>query len=122
MKLKRFFFTFTIIFFLLILYIALVKLFRPFIYSNYINLNFLVFIVGVAPNFLGSIMMYLLMSLIPKMKVSVIIFFCIFLILFIEIESFYNRNISFDYFDILASLVGIFLVHTIMKNITKIPR
>ncbi|WP_298764805.1 hypothetical protein [uncultured Polaribacter sp.] len=98
-----------------ILYIFNQKIYRPQVLSNIESNRYLVFILGVIPNFLGAIMTFLtclfLLKLQNKQSLGKIINFSFLttltLVIFMELERFINQNIKFDVFDILASILAL---------------
>ncbi len=80
------------------------------------NNDIISFILGVTPNFLGAIMVYLTLLLIPKISKLKAFLFTFSLVLFMELERFYNQNIPFDVYDITSSLTALLIVHYIHKS------
>lgn len=99
-----------------VLYIYNQKIYRPRVYSRSESNEYLIFILGVLPNFLGAIItfstFFLLFKIIfnKKSYLKNIIQAAIYttcLVVFMELERLINSGIKFDFFDIIASLFGI---------------
>lgn len=88
-------------------YIFLVKFIRPFSYQNHPDLNSFNFILGILPNFLGAILSYLMYNGFLEFSKIKSGSYTIVLVLFIEIERYYNEGAAFDVYDIIASVIGI---------------
>ncbi|CAM1359661.1 membrane hypothetical protein [Tenacibaculum xiamenense] len=92
------------------LYLSINKLLRPYVYLNFPE-TIIAFILGILPNFIGAAMVFLVYLKLNISKLKSIIF-TMAIVLFMEFERFYNQNINFDIFDILASVFGILIFIT----------
>ena len=73
------------------------------------------FVLGILPNFIGAAMVYLVYLKLNISKLKSIIF-TMAIVLFMEFERFYNQNINFDIFDILASIFGVLVFYYLDNN------
>ncbi|MBU2997573.1 hypothetical protein KO500_14080 [Cellulophaga baltica] len=108
------------------IYIYNQKIFRPKIYSNYESNEYLIFIIGVLPNLLGAIITFLIYILIFEnllkgkkdfreiLRNAVI--WTLSLVIFMELERLISSGIRFDFFDILASIIGIIFCLLLYKK------
>ncbi|WP_255362811.1 peptidase domain-containing ABC transporter [Tenacibaculum sp. MAR_2009_124] len=94
------------------------KWLRPYVYVNSPETP-LSFIMGILPNFIGAAIVYLVYLKLNINKLKSIIF-TMALVLFMELERYYNQNINFDAFDILASLFGILIFYYSDKKGTNV--
>ncbi|MBU3011116.1 hypothetical protein KO506_06860 [Polaribacter vadi] len=100
-----------------IIYIFNQKIYRPQVFSNSESNQYLVFILGIIPNFLGAIMTFLTCLFLFKLqnkkslrKIIIISFLTtLILVIFMELERFINQNMKFDFFDILASILALII-------------
>ncbi len=102
------------------IYWVLVKVIRPYCYESLEDLYVLNFVLGILPNFLGALLLCITLNFIPKLSQKAIISMTMGLVIFMETERYYNQNIPFDIYDIIASLLGVLLWLYWMKNIKKI--
>ena len=110
-----------------IIYIFNQKIYRPQVFSNSESNEYLVFILGIIPNFLGSIMTFLtclfLFKLENKKSIRKIIItsflITLTLVIFMELERFINQNMKFDFFDILASILALIICLIFYKKELK---
>ena len=96
------------------LYISINKLLRPYVYL-YFPETMIAFVLGILPNFIGAAMVYLVYLKLNISKLKSIIF-TMAIVLFMEFERFYNQNINFDIFDILASIFGVLVFYYLDNN------
>ncbi|APD06912.1 hypothetical protein UJ101_01393 [Flavobacteriaceae bacterium UJ101] len=71
---------------------------------------------GILPNFLGALLFCITLSFIPNLTRKSIVVMTIGLVIFMEIERYFNQNISFDISDIAASVVAILLWWFLTKS------
>ncbi|MDN3620178.1 hypothetical protein QWY81_12000 [Polaribacter undariae] len=110
-----------------IIYIFNQKIYRPQVFSNSESNEYLVFILGIIPNFLGSIMTFLtclfLFKLENKKSIRKIIItsflITLALVIFMELERFINQNMKFDFFDMLASILALIICLIFYKKELK---
>ena len=92
-----------------IIYTLNQKLIRPFIYAEYTN-QLLLFIEGLLPNYLGSILFYFLLKKILLNTHKEAFIATMVLVLIMETERHYMQHFPFDPYDILASVLGVFTI------------
>ncbi len=100
--------TLFVIFFLIILYIINRHYIRPYIFDNNNN-EIVIFMFGIFPNFLGTIIFCLFTRHILKFKISHIAKYIIIYSIFHESINYFLDNIKFDYFDILSTITAVLI-------------
>lgn len=99
----------------MILYLLTVKAIRPYVYDSQNHFSIFKFLLGVLPNFLGSIMVFWLYRTINS-SVKTAIVFSLLTPVFMELERYYVGYIPFDIYDILASIFGVFIAYVLDRN------
>ena len=104
----------------LIFFTFFIKVIRPYSYQNYPELKSINFVLGLMPNFLGTILVFLMYnSLLEVSKIKSAIYTMV-LVFFIEIERSYNQGTVFDVYDIIASIVAILILYGISKKMKNV--
>lgn len=93
---------------LFILYILNNKVIRPYVYLK-LNCQLCSFVVGVLPNFIGTLIVFIALHFYLNYSIKKNILFNLVLVLFMESERYLFHNASFDLFDIISSIVAILL-------------
>ena len=94
----------------LIFFTFFIKVIRPYSYQNYPELKSINFVLGLMPNFLGTILVFLMYnSLLEASKIKSAIYTMV-LVFFIEIERYFYEGKAFDVYDIIASIIAIGIV------------
>ncbi len=89
-----------------IIYLVVVRIIRPYFYQ-FSELEEINFILGILPNFIGSLILFLTLVSIPNFSKWVAVLFVLSVVIFMEFNRFYVDNISFDMYDIVASIFGL---------------
>ncbi len=85
----------------------MVKVIRAICYESLEDLHVLNFTLGILPNFLGALLLCITLRFISKLSQKAIISMTTGLVIFTETERYYNQNMPFDTYDIIASLLGV---------------
>ncbi len=109
----------------LVSYIYNQKIYRPKVYSISESNEYLIFLLGVLPNFIGAIITFSTFILLFKILYSKKSFrqnmvqsaiWTISLVVFMELERLVSSEIRFDFFDIIASVIGITFCFVLYKK------